>query len=60
MGKCTICGESAVYIIKSTTDYYCEECAVECFSDVSFLQKVEEKARELKELIKDEIEERIE
>jgi len=55
--KCIICGADAIYIIKDTSDAYCQECALDCFNDVSFLQKVEEQALELKELIKDRIEE---
>ena len=55
--KCIICGADAIYIIKDTSDSYCQECALDCFNDVSFLQKVEEQALELKELIKDMIEE---
>ncbi len=55
--KCIICGADAAYIIKDTTDAYCKECALDCFNDVSFLQKVEEQALELKELIKNRIEE---
>ena len=55
--KCIICGATAAYIIKDTADAYCKECALDCFNDVSFLQKVEEQALELKELIKTRIEE---
>ena len=57
--KCIICGETAIYLIKESTDAYCTECALDCFSDVSLLQKVEEQAQELKELIKSRIEEEI-
>ena len=55
-----MCGEEAVYLIKETADSYCEQCALECFSDVSFLQKVEEAAQELKKQVKERLEEDIE
>ena len=51
--KCIICNKEAVYMIKGTTDYYCEECAEENFGDVSLLLKVEEEAQKLKEFIKE-------
>lgn len=50
--KCMICGNSAEYKIKNSNEYYCPECAKEHFSDISFLQKVEEEAQQLKEIIK--------
>lgn len=55
--KCIICKDEAKYQIKDTNDAYCEECAHEHFADISYLQKVEESAQELKKLIKDKIEE---
>ena len=57
MGKrCIICSEEAVYKIKDTSDFYCEECAQENFSDLSLLIKVEEEARRLREFLKDKME----
>jgi hypothetical protein len=56
MKKCIICGENAEYIIKDSSDAYCAECAIDCFSDTSVLVHVEEQAKELKELVKKEIE----
>jgi hypothetical protein len=50
--KCIICTEEAIYKIKDTPDYYCEECAEENFADISVLIKVEEEAQRLKEAIK--------
>ena len=50
-----ICGEEAKFSIKGTSDFYCKECAEENFSDLSLLQKVEEEAQKLKELIKKKI-----
>ncbi len=49
--KCTICNKSAVYRIKDTPDFYCDECAEENFGDVSMLIKVEEEAQKLKEYL---------
>ena len=55
--KCIICGKKADYVIKDSNDTYCTECAIECYSDVSFLQKIEEQAQQLKEVVKKKIEE---
>ncbi len=49
--KCIICGKEAKFSIKDTSDYYCEECAVEQFSDVSLLVKIDEQAKKIKKLI---------
>jgi len=46
--KCIICGEEAKYMIKGTSEYYCEECAMENFSDIDLLVKVEDIAQKLK------------
>lgn len=51
MPKCTICGEKAEFLVKGTSDYYCEECAQEYFSDVKLLQTVEEQALQIKKMI---------
>lgn len=51
MKRCIICNEEAIYKIKDTSDYYCEECADDNFADISLLVKVEEEARILKDLI---------
>ena len=53
--KCMICGGEAKFSIKGTSDFYCEECAEESFSDLSLLQKVEEEAQKLKEIIQKKI-----
>ena len=55
--KCIVCGKEAKYCIKATSDYYCEECAKECFGDLSYLHKVEEQAKKLKKLIDEKVEE---
>lgn len=50
--KCSVCEEAtAQYLIKDTTDYYCEECALQCFGDLGLLVTVEEQAKKLKEMI---------
>lgn len=49
--KCIICGEEANYCIKGTNDYYCEECAIEHFGDLSMLVKVEEVAKRIKSMV---------
>lgn len=49
--RCIICGEEAEFSIKDSTEYYCTGCALESFSDLSFLQKLEHDARILKEII---------
>jgi len=53
--KCIICHEEAVYKIKDTSDYYCEQCAEENFSDLKMLVKVEAEVQLLKEAIKEKI-----
>jgi hypothetical protein len=53
--KCIVCSDPAKYKIKGTSDYYCEECAIEHFSDVDLLEKVEKEAQILKKLIKEKI-----
>ncbi|MCK4669757.1 MAG: hypothetical protein KAT43_01030 [Nanoarchaeota archaeon] len=58
MGKrCVICGDEAEFIIKNSQDAYCKGCALDCFSDLSYLQKVEKQAQELKYLVKKKMEE---
>ena len=55
--RCIICDNNAVYKVKDTPDYYCDECAEENFGDISVLIKVEEEAQRLKELLKDKMDE---
>lgn len=43
---CIICDDKAGFVIKSTKDYYCEECATEQFGDVSYLLKIDEMRKE--------------
>jgi len=51
--KCIICGEEAKYSIKGTSDFYCDECARENFSDLSMLVAVEEQAKKIKQLVEE-------
>ncbi len=50
--KCIICDKEAEFGIKNSNEYYCKECASEHFKDLSYLQKIEEQANIIKELIK--------
>ncbi len=52
MKKCIICEGEASYKIKESVECYCADCAVESFGDLSYLQKIEEEAGKLKELVK--------
>lgn len=49
--KCTLCGDPAQYAIKGSTEFYCEECALENFGDLSYLITVEQQALELKKFV---------
>lgn len=51
--KCIICGEPAKFSIKNTNDFYCEECAKENFSDLELLERIEDRAKKLKEYVED-------
>ncbi len=55
--KCILCGKPAKYSIKDTSDFYCEECAKEQFSDLKLLVNVEETAKKIKRMIHEKIEE---
>lgn len=39
--KCTLCDAEARYMVKDSSEYYCDECALENFSDVGVLQPIE-------------------
>jgi hypothetical protein len=43
MKKCIICKDPASHAIKSTDDFYCQECGEEQFSDIFCLVPVEER-----------------
>ena len=49
--KCIVCDAEAIYKIKDTSDYYCQECAQENFADLSLLIKVEEEAQRFKTFV---------
>ena len=49
--KCIDCSEEAKYRIKDTSEYYCEDCAIEHFGDVEMLVTLEEEAQVLKEIV---------
>jgi hypothetical protein len=55
MKKCGICEEEAGYKIKDTSDFYCEECAKENFSDLTMLITLEEEAQQLKAYLKEKL-----
>lgn len=52
--KCIICGGDAQFHIKDSSECYCEDCAKENFSDLNLLQRVEQQALKIKELMKEE------
>jgi len=58
--KCIICNEEACYKIKDTSDYYCQECAEENFSDLNLLITMEEEAKRLKEYLKERMDDLVE
>lgn len=37
--KCVMCGDTAKYSIKGSSDWYCKDCAIEYFGDVKHLKK---------------------
>jgi hypothetical protein len=54
--KCIICDVGAIYKIKNTSDFYCQECAEENFNDLDLLIKIEEDAKRLKAFLKEKME----
>lgn len=50
--KCGVCGDPATLGIKGTSDYYCEECAEDSFSDNELLENLEEAEAQARELAK--------
>ena len=51
--KCNICDAPAVYRIKDTSDFYCQECAQENFGEVDLLVSVEKEAQRLKKVVEE-------
>jgi len=43
MKKCVLCSNNAVFSVKDTSEYYCEDCALENFSDIGALTRIDEK-----------------
>ncbi len=37
--KCVMCSRDAQYSIKGSSEWYCKDCAKECFGDLSHLKK---------------------
>ena len=58
--RCILCDAEAKYCIKGSSECYCEECAIENFGDITYLVKVDDIAKELKEQVDQLIEEGIE
>jgi hypothetical protein len=54
--KCIVCNIEAKFKIKDSSDYYCQECAEENFSDVELLVTVEGEAQRLKQFVKERLE----
>ncbi|MEM1988267.1 MAG: hypothetical protein QXS41_00260 [Candidatus Woesearchaeota archaeon] len=40
--KCIICHQPAKYKVKGTANFYCEDCAIELFGDLSYLIPISE------------------
>ena len=55
--RCHICGQQAEFKIKDSNDFYCKDCAIEHFGDLSYLNTIEEEAQLLKKAIKERMEE---
>ena len=55
--KCIVCGKEAKFCVKGCAECYCDDCAKEYFNDMSYLQKVEEQAKNLKKLIEEKVNE---
>jgi len=52
-----MCGTEAKFCVKDCAECYCKSCAEECFGELSYLQKVEEQAQNLKKMIDEKINE---
>lgn len=51
--KCIVCDAEAEYKIKDSSDYYCQDCAQENFSDLNLLIKLDMEAQQLKHFLKE-------
>ena len=54
--KCFICEKPAEFCIKDSSECYCIKCAKEHFSDLSYLVKLEEDAKKIRELLSQKLE----
>ena len=54
--KCTLCGSAARYSVKDSSEYYCDECAIDNFSDVGVLQPLEEETKKVQRMVEESIE----
>ncbi len=52
---CCLCDDPAKFVLKSTSDYYCKECAIDFFGDISLLLPLEEQAKQLKKFIDEKV-----
>ncbi|MEK6968085.1 MAG: hypothetical protein AABX51_05640 [Nanoarchaeota archaeon] len=43
MKKCVLCTNKAVFAVKDSSEFYCEECALENFSGTEVLSRIDEK-----------------
>ncbi len=41
MKKCVLCSNEAVFMVKDTSEFYCEDCALENFSDIGALTRLD-------------------
>lgn len=42
MKKCVLCSNPAVFSVKDTSEFYCEDCALENFADIGALTRIGE------------------
>ncbi len=49
MKKCVLCSNPAVFAVKDTSEYYCEDCALENFADVGSLSRIDEPKKPIEE-----------
>ena len=43
--RCIMCGDVADYSIKDSSEWYCKDCAIECFGDLKSLDKSQDKKK---------------
>ncbi len=58
MGKrCIICGESASFAIKGSSETYCRECALVNFFDLELLEHLDDRTQLVSELVDEKLRE---